>query len=138
MAFPMPPLQPWGSTPLELPPEIQAVVDHIQAATQAPWDLALSPLLCAISVASQRLVEILHPITAKHIPPCLWGFSTGDSGERKSGVDAIATSPHRKFEQELELKRKKLLAAYDVDMQMYEMQRARIIGEARRRSGSFM
>ncbi len=73
--------------PLDLLPTVmQAAVEEVQAATQAPVPLVAQAALAALAVAGQGLVSVARDATLKS-PTSLFMLALALSGERKTTVD---------------------------------------------------
>ncbi|MEO0359519.1 MAG: DUF3987 domain-containing protein [Pseudomonadota bacterium] len=104
---------------------LRAVVEAIEAQTQAPGALAMQSVLGAASLAAQAHadVETLGP----EAPVSLFLFSVAQSGERKSTCDRIALAPVRRIERERIRDRQAQLARYEDKAAIYEAERRSIL-----------
>ena len=82
-----------------LPGVFRNAIVEVQAATQAPMPMVASAAICAMATASQALFNVKrdHNLSG---PTSLFFLILGDSGERKSTVDALFSREIRKFHAE--------------------------------------
>lgn len=84
-----PPEYPIDAFPLKVK---EAVLD-VQRLVQAPGALIAMSFLGAMSIASQRLIDVQFPATGKARPVSLNLLVIAESGERKSTVDSLVCEP---------------------------------------------
>jgi putative DNA primase/helicase len=98
-----------------LPLLIREAVIEVQAATQAPMAIVASSAICAMATASQALIDVQRD---NHLfgPVSLYFVVLGDSGERKSTVDALFSKSIKEFHQ-------KSMAAGAEELAVYRAQR---------------
>lgn len=69
-----------------LTPDLQQVIQRVNAETQAPLPLIASAVLCTIALSCQDLYEV-SPKENMVFALCLFMIIIAESGERKSTVD---------------------------------------------------
>ncbi len=74
-----------------LPPVMQAAVLRVHEVVQAPLDMICQSFLAAATLAVQPYADVL--IDGRRFPVCNNFVAVGESGERKSATDRIATGP---------------------------------------------
>jgi putative DNA primase/helicase len=94
-----------------LPTVIREAVLEVQQITQAPMALPASAAICAMATASQGLIDVSRAEQLSG-PASLFFLVLGDSGERKSTVDAFFSRPLREFQQRATEKGKPDMSAY--------------------------
>ena len=84
--------------PLDLLPTVmQAAIDEVQGATQAPVPLVAQAALATLAVAGQGLVGVARDATLKS-PTSLFMCAIAPSGERKTTVDGHFMQPVRDWQ----------------------------------------
>jgi len=84
--------------PLDLLPTVmQAAIDEVQGATQAPVPLVAQAALATLAVAGQGLVGVARDATLKS-PTSLFMCAIAPSGERKTTVDGHFMQPVREWQ----------------------------------------
>ena len=89
-----PPSQPYPVN--SFPPLIRDAVLEVQHVTQAPMPIVATSAICTMAAASQALIDVERDC---HLvgPVSLFSVILGDSGERKSTVDALFSRALKKF-----------------------------------------
>ena len=106
---------------------LSPVVEEAFRIIQAPDALVAGSFLAAASMATQGLANI--ELDGRTIPLSLYMLSIGDSGERKSAVDAVATRPLRVFQDRLHLSQMNAISVWEGKISVWEADRKRIIGQ---------
>ena len=84
--------------PLDLlPTAMQAAIDEVQGATQAPVALVAQAALATLAIAGQGLVSVARDATLKS-PTSLFMCAIAPSGERKTTVDSHFMQPVRDWQ----------------------------------------
>lgn len=78
-----------------------AAAQSIQRIIKAPDAICGQSILAALAQLAQGYADIL--IDGRRRPISCFFASVGETGERKSAVDDVATSPHRQYERNLEI-----------------------------------
>lgn len=71
---------------------LRKAIYHFEDVTQAPAEMVVSSVFCAISLACQRLVKVKQTDNIVS-PVSLYSFVIADSGERKTTVDKLVFKP---------------------------------------------
>ena len=75
----------------KLPPIMRAAAMRVHEVVQAPLDMICQSFLAAATLAVQPYADVL--IDGRRFPVCNNFVAVGESGERKSATDRIATGP---------------------------------------------
>lgn len=94
-----------------LPVPLQAAIEEVEYATQAPLGLIAASALTAISVACHSLVSVERD-EGLNGPVSLYFLTIATSGERKTSVDKFFTRAISEWEKEQTEKAKPLMAAF--------------------------
>lgn len=114
------PIEALGSV---LAPACQTII----RATQAPPALVAQSFLSAAGLAAQGHADVV--IDGRRSPISNFFITIGESGERKSAVDAFCLKAHREFEEGLRAKYKVLRDAYSIEKAAYDKTRDKILAE---------
>lgn len=106
---------------------LAAIIKALVSITKAPLALCAQSLLGAITLAVQPFRNVF--IDGRSLPISQFFITIGDSGERKSAVDALTLKAHREFE-------KAELDAYKMDfilfsnqLEIYDIEKKKIIND---------
>lgn len=100
----------------------------IRDVVQAPGAICGQSVLAAAALAVQAHGNV--ELDGRNKPLSLFFCVVGDTGERKSGVDDIALSPHQKHERTLQEKHDIEAAAFAIDYECWEREKANVLKKA--------
>ena len=100
------------------------VVKETARIVQVPLPMAANSFLAAASYATQGLVDV-HMDGRVH-PTSLYFLTVGDSGDRKTQTDRVATRPIWDWVRELRPKLRQLRAEYEAEKDRVEAMRRRV------------
>lgn len=116
---PLPPAEPY---PLDaLGDLLGGAARRMQAVIQAPAALCGASVLAAASLAVQAHADV--ELDGRRMPPSLNLITIGESGERKSAVDAVALRAVDAFQRELSEAQAGDLAAHENDLAAWKLAR---------------
>lgn len=92
---------------------------------QAPSSICGSSVLAAAAMAVQGHADVV--IDGRVSPTSCLFMTVAESGERKTVVDTTALRPHRQHEKELHLVYEQAKKDYDIDIVLYEKNKARLL-----------
>ncbi|KIN78796.1 YfjI family protein [Sulfitobacter mediterraneus] len=107
---------------------LRAVVEAVQATTQAPVAIAAQSALSVASLAVQAHADV--ETLAGYAPVSLFCLTVAQSGERKSGCDKLVMSGLREIERGRASDYRDELAAWDCDHKLWSAKRDRMVKEA--------
>lgn len=113
--------------PLEALGPLEAVVRETLRIVQAPDALVAASYLAAASMAAQGLANIA--MDGRTYPLSLYCLTIGESGERKTAVDAIASRPLREFQERLHLAQADEITTWEGKVGAWEVERKRIMAD---------
>lgn len=106
---------------------LEGVVRETLRIVQAPDALVAASYLAAVSLAAQGLGDVV--VDGRVHPLSLFLLTIGESSERKSSVDAIATAPLRERQKTLYLAQEEVITAWEGQVAAWEAERKRILGD---------
>lgn len=116
--------------PLEcLHPFLAPAGEKIAESVQAPKAMCGQSVLAAAALAVQPFADV--EIDGRRFPISCFFITVGESGERKSAVDALALKAHREFERELEDRHADEIRQHQAEMTAYKMGREAVIKKNR-------
>ena len=115
--------------PLEALGPLEAVARETLRIVQAPEALVGASFLAAASMAVQGIANV--ELDGRKYPLSLYLLTIGESGERKTTVDAIAGAPLREFQETLYLKQQDEFAEWEALVESWTVEKRRILGDKR-------
>lgn len=107
----------------QLPPIIREAVEEVGGYVQAPPALVAASALSAVSAAIQTRFSIQRDAALRG-PAALYILTIAESGERKSTIDRLFTSPIREWEARQAHEAKELMAQYQAALEDWESEGA--------------
>lgn len=101
------------------PKIVREAIQEVQRSIQAPDALIGMSFLSTMSAAAQGLIKVKLPTTGKLRPISLYLFSIAESGERKSTVDNLVSSPIHKFDESSEAQFNEAIKCYTADYNIW-------------------
>lgn len=108
--------------------KLEAVVTAIHEVVQAPFVLCANSVLAATCLAVQGHADVELPIVGKPRPLSCFFVTIGATGERKSGVDALAVRAIEEKERALKEEYQSLLNRYRIKKDVWDKDRQKILG----------
>jgi hypothetical protein len=107
---------------------LKAVVEAVQAATQAPVAIAAQSALSVASLAVQAHADV--ETVAGYAPVSLFCLTIAQSGERKSGCDKLVMAGLREIERERASDYRDQMSEWDTANRLWAAKRDRLIKDA--------
>lgn len=107
---------------------LRAVVEAVQAATQAPAAIAAQSALSVASLVVQAHADV--ETLAGCAPVSLYCLTIAQSGERKSGCDKVVMAGLRQIERERAAEYRKAMNDWDMANKLWTAKRDRMLKEA--------
>jgi putative DNA primase/helicase len=103
---------------------VRGIVDIVKC----PTALTVGSVLSTASLAVMGHADVLHPVDGAQdephkVPLSLFMLGVGDSGERKSASDRLASSPIKERERELNLNHICIQNQYRIDLRAWDLAR---------------
>lgn len=109
------------------PSKLREVILDVEELTQAPIPLIASSVISAISLASQRLINVkINPFFES--PVSLFLFVIANSGERKTTVDRMVMRPFYQHDESLLRKFDESNKNYSIELKVWEVKEKAILG----------
>ncbi|MDP5149926.1 YfjI family protein [Rheinheimera baltica] len=105
---------------------LSAVANEIATGVQVPPVMAAQSVLAAAALAVQPFANAL--LDGRQYPLNLFMLTVAESGDRKSGVDKIATAPHKLRQRQLYDDFHEDLQRFKNELEAYEITRKHVIG----------
>jgi len=106
-----------------LGPVLSVAANRLHQVVQAPAALCGQSVLSAAALAAQQHANVT--IDGRTEPLSLFAVTIAESGERKSGIDRYALSPHREFERRALDSYRREMEQYRLDCEAYECAKSR-------------
>lgn len=120
--------------PLEALGKLEGVARETLRIIQAPDALVGASFLAATSLAVQGLGNVV--VDGRVHPLSLYLLTIGESSERKSTVDSVATAPLRERQRQLYLAQEEAITAWEGLVAAWEAERKRILGDKKLSHGA--
>jgi len=117
-----------GNYPTHALGPLRAVVEAVQATTQAPIAIAAQSALSMASLAVQAHADV--ETLAGYAPVSLFFLTVAQSGERKSGCDKLIMAGVREFERGRSVEYREAMIDYESASRLWSAKRNRMIKDA--------